>query len=531
MLPRTALIQLGKLVAKDLAVDGPVSGGLAEVGNALAAHPQAIIELLDLVAKESRKRKPNDVLVEAFAFMIGQALDTLRFAVERNYVEAIEAVAATRARVLALARDGKLKPDTLLLMLRQFVVAKLDLGEELQAVMANPTEHRSVAASPGKGDVDRFLADLAEEHDGDPFGFQARLAEDASAFPESRRAGIAAAVLAAPDPTLREAAVGWLLDAGATTRRDVATLLQQAAAAGLLSGTMLRRMITLRNWVPDRDRPALDAAIRACRQKGVECAASRAAEVKDVVASSVDGSGAQSVFILIKEGRKHAVASLLVKQGIGVRDAWVRSALTKSEADMFLSRVKSELDVYDSDLDFARLALGHFLAVNRTSGATPPFGLVDFVERTGLAAVNPDAVSVEALVARLADDIPARRMTAAAVAKSIKRSVGWDADFTFLDTWFEDDGALDTLLDGKRLSAKRRAALVLEEYLPTRRARWAEILAWTALTLRHDEAMEDRWIDVALVARELLSDRPLADIPLMTFIATMTVEVWNARQF
>jgi hypothetical protein len=528
MLPRTTLIQLGKLVAQDLAAERPVSDGLAEVGNALAAHPQSIIELLDLIAKESGKKKANDVLIQAFAFMIGQALDMLRFAVERNFPEAIEAVAATRVKVLALARDGKLDPGTLLLMLRQFVIAKLDLGEQLQAVMATLTEHQSVA-SPGKTDIDRFLADLAKEHDGDVFAFQAHLAEDASAFPENHRAGIAAAVLAAPDPAVREAAIGWLLDDGTAPRRDVANLLEQAAATGLVSGTMLRRMITLRNWVPDGDRPALDAAIRACRRKGVECTVSKAAEVKDVVASGFDGSGAQSVFILVREGRKHAVAALLLKQGIGVRDAWVRSGLTKSEADMFLSRVESELDIYDSDLDFARMALGHFIAVNQASDVMPPFGLVDLVERTGLAAVNPDAVSIEAMVARLTDDIPARRMTAAAVAKSIKHSAEWHADFTFLDTWFEDDGAIDALLNGKRLSAKRRAALVLDEYLPTRRLRWAEILAWTALTLRHDEAMEDTWIDLVLVARELLSDRPLVDIPLMTFVAAMTVEAWKSR--
>ena len=37
--------------------------------------------------------------IEAFAFMIGQALDTLRFAVERNFPEAIDAVAAARMKI------------------------------------------------------------------------------------------------------------------------------------------------------------------------------------------------------------------------------------------------------------------------------------------------------------------------------------------------------------------------------------------------------------------------------------------------
>jgi hypothetical protein len=413
--------------------------------------------------------------------------------------------------------------------LRQFVAAKLDLGEALQAVMADLIEHQSVADFPGKRGVDRFLVEMAKQHDGDIFALQAHLAEDASAFPESHRAGIVAALLAAPDPTLREAATGWLLDAGATTRHDAASLLQQAAVAGHVSGTMLRRMITLRNWVPDDDRPAVDAAIHACRQKGVDCAPLKTLEVRDVVASGFDGSGAQSIFLLSKEGRKQAVASLLLKQGIGVRDAWVRPGLTKAEADMFLFRVQSEVDIYDSSMDYVRQALGYFLAMNQESSVLPPFGLVDFVERAGLPAINPQTVPVESLVARLVEDIPANRRRDAAVMKSIKGSAGWEADFPFLDSWFEDDRAVDTLLKGKRLSAKRRIALVLEQYLSTRRARWAETLAWTALALRRDEAMEKRWVDFALVARELLGDRPLTDIPLMASIAAMTVEAWESR--
>ena len=80
------------------------------MGNALAAHPDTVIGLFDLIAKENVKRKPNDTLVEAFAYMIGQALDTLRFAVERNHPETIETVAAARAKVMSLARGGGSSP-------------------------------------------------------------------------------------------------------------------------------------------------------------------------------------------------------------------------------------------------------------------------------------------------------------------------------------------------------------------------------------------------------------------------------------
>jgi hypothetical protein len=531
MMPQAALIQLGKVVAKSLASGHVSNNGDSSVGEALVAYPDAVPDVLDLMARESRKKKPNHALIGAFGFMVGTALETLRFRVERSYPEAVGAVEAARARVLSLAQEGRLDPGTLLLMLRQFVSAKLDLGDDLQLVMASLMDHETVRVLPGKADIDRTLAEMAEECGGDIFALHAELAEQVSTFPETHRVGIVAALLGAPDPSLREAAIGWLLDSGATTRRDTAGLLHQAATAGKITDTMLRRMIAVRNWLPDDDRPAVDAVIRACRQKGVECASLGACEVREVVATGVDGSGAQSMFVMVKDGRKQAAAALLLKRGVGVRDAWVDAGLTKAEADMFLYQVETQAKCYDSSMDYVRLSLGHALAVARGSGVLPPFALVDVVERAGLAAVNPEAVPVDSLVARLVADIPAERPTAAMVTKALKGSAAWEGDFPFIESWFEDDGAVDTLLDGNRLSAKRRMALVLTEYLPSRRAHWAELLAWTALTLRQDEATEDDWMGFALVARELLGDRPLAEIPLMTMIAKETVQAWRSRLF
>ena len=228
---------------------------------------------------------------------------------------------------------------------------------------------------------------------------------------------------------------------------------------------------------------------------------------------------------------RHAAAALLLKQGIGVRDAWVNPGLTKAEADMFLFQVASQADCYDGDLDHVRLALGHALATSLVSGILPPFALVDVVERAGLAAINPEAVPVEGLVARLLADIPAERRTPAAVDEAVTGSAAWEDCFAFTGSWFEDVGAVDALLEGKRLSMRRRAALVLDGYLPARRARWAELVAWTAMTLRHDEETGDDWMDFALVAAELLGDRPLADIPVMVAVAGKTAGVREARLF
>jgi hypothetical protein len=435
-----------------------------------------------------------------------------------------------RSLVQVMARDGKLDPATLLLVLRQFVSAKLELGDDLQAAMAGTLDQHAGTVVVDTAWIDGLLEQMSRQCGGDVFALQAEMSEQSSAFPDEHRSFMAATMFAASDPAVREAAVAWVLDSGKATRRDAASLLLPVAQAGRVSGTMLRRLITIRNWLADDERPAVDAVIRVCRQKGIECAPLPAAEVKQILATGVDGSRAQSFFAMVKDGRKRAVGAVLLKP-VGIGDAWVNAGLSRTAAEGFLSEVEEQAGCFESSTEHLRLALGHGLAASRASGVLPPFGLVDVVERTGLTAVQPEALSTENLIAMLLDDVPAEDWAAPQVSKALKASSGWGKAYAFLDSWFEDDAALDTLLTGKRLSQKQEVALVMLEHLPTRRREWAELMAWTALTLRQDETTDDDWLALTLVARELLGERPLAEIPVMASIARKTVEARQARLF
>jgi len=375
-----------------------------------------------------------------------------------------------------------------------------------------------------------MLEQLSRQCGGDIFALQAEMSEQASAFPDEQRAFMAAAMLGAADPAGREAAVAWVLDPGPATRRDAASLLLQAAQAGRVSGTMLRRLITIRNWLGDGERPAVDSVIRACRQKGIECAPLPAAEVSRILATAVDGSRAQSFFAAVKDGRKRAVAAVLLKPA-GIGDAWVNAGLSRAAADGFLSEVRAQTECFESSTECLRLALEQGLAASRSSGVLPPFGLVDVVERIGLTTVQPEAISADGLVTMLLDEAPAEDRAAPQVAKALKASAKWGKGYAFIESWFEDDAALDSLLTGKHLSQNQEVALVIQEHLPARRREWAELMARTALTLRQDDMTGEDWLAFALVARELLGERPLAEIPVMAAIARQTVKARQARLF
>jgi hypothetical protein len=118
-----------------------------------------------------------------------------------------------------------------------------------------------------------------------------------------------------------EASIGWLLDPATVVQRATANALGDAARKGKVTPTMLRRMITTRNWLPEDSRPALDAAIAAARRKGVPPAQWDDVEVRQLITTGIDGSGAIGVLAHCRNKRKNVLGSLVLKLGVGVRDA------------------------------------------------------------------------------------------------------------------------------------------------------------------------------------------------------------------
>jgi hypothetical protein len=74
-------------------------------------------------------------------------------------------------------------------------------------------------------------------------------------------------------------------------------------------------MITTRNWLPEDSRPALDAAIATARRKGVPPAQWDDVEVRQLITTGIDGSGAIGVLAHCRNKRKNVFGSLVLKHG------------------------------------------------------------------------------------------------------------------------------------------------------------------------------------------------------------------------
>ena len=527
MTDRTALTRTAKLIAKDMAAGrmGPKSKLAMQD---LSAAPEDVIGIVELLIAEGAKNKPSDDLIAALAFMLGYGLENVRYGVERADKGLIALAARLRELLIARGETGRISPPILLLVLHQFGSAKLEVGDELRELMQQLMEDDEEAfAATARGEGADYFARMAAELDHDPFAIHGCLSETGAAMPEDLLAGMLMATFGDGLPALREAAVGFLVSGPGPAGAKAAELIELAAPHKLVSPTMLRRMIAMRNWLPAADQPALDKALEACRKAAVVCAPAPYVSVRDVMVSGIDGSGACTVLVVAESGGEQQVCGILLKQDIGVRDAWVKHGLTPAEVGEMLGHVGGEVGLARSTMAYVALAVRHFLATNIASGVRPPFGLLDVCETVGLSDIAPEVLPVDTLVATLCDAILPAQLTPAAVTATLRESADWLHDPIMLASWFEH--GVTAGLGGKAAPRARQLAVLLAGPLQARRRRWAEVVAWTALSLKH-QPDADGWHAYAIVARELLGARPLDEIGIMQVIAEMTLDVADAER-
>ena len=383
---KTELIRLARLAQKDLA-RGRASKNTQKAVELVADYHNSANDLLDLALEEAAKEKVDKPLVDSFCFLFGQALEAMRFDIEAGYKSASEVAKSVRSRLVTACQSEVADRSTLLFLVQCMGAAKLDLGEELRGLVEHLLEEVGEANA---GDVDPsdpadlfgFVADLVNQADGDPFAIHSFLTESAAGLPDEHRAVMATALLFSGEAAAVEASIGWLLDPAESVRRALANALADSARKGKVTPIMLRRMITMRNWIPSDSRPALDDAIATARRKGVSPSSWDDIEIRQLVSTGIDGSGAIGVLAHGHSKRKNVLGSLVLKHGFGVRDAWAREGMTSKEIDQSFFEA-GLMDQFTISVDFIRCAVGHFLAHGQQTGSMPPFGLLQFLEAIG----------------------------------------------------------------------------------------------------------------------------------------------------
>ncbi len=529
MNPRGTIAQLAKLVGQDLS-RGELSQDAMETGPMLA-RAGATAELIACLFAEARRKRPSERVINGYSFLLQSALDALRLDASEGDSQARQGIEDARMEVERALARGSIATPILMLVARAFVEAQLDPGRALQEAMmgAMETEGRAEGANMEPPAIAEHLAEVAEALGHDPFAIHAEIAASGAAFPAEHKAAMAAAFAASDVPAIREAALGFALDPDPEVGAAVLSVLANVGRAQPVLGISVERLVRIRPWLPEARRAGLDAAIRVLRPRADASGPSVRPEIRTVLASMCDGAGAQSLFVLAKRGRRFALASALVKAGMGVADAWVRDGMTKSEADDLIEQIVAATEAADVSIGFIGRRLADALAVNLQRDVPPPFGLLQVTETLGLGSLQPEAISPAALVDELLEGLPPERTDPKAVLSAHRASARWADAFETIVSWFEAGEEVEALLR-PITSRRKRLEAVLTQCLPARRMFWAERCAWMAATIQEatDESGRE-WIDFALVARDFAGDQPLQAFPLAAVIAAATVDSFAQR--
>jgi hypothetical protein len=523
---KAAIIRQAQRAKKDIA-SGHVSTDAQQVVDTLADYSNAAVELLELALDEAAKEQPDQALVDTFVFLFGKASEALRLDIEAGYKTASDIAETVRKRLVAASQSGVVDPSVILSLAQSFGVAKLDLGEELPAVLEHLIQQVG-AATAGDGDPAAmlgFVADLVKQVNGDTFALFSCFEEASVGVPDESRAAMPMAQLLSSEAAAVEAAIGWLLDSATSVRRATANALGDAARKGNVTPTMLRRMIAMRNWLPDDSRSALDAVVATARRKGVSPAQWDEVELRQLITAGIDGSGAIGLLAHCRNQRKNVLGSLVLKHGVGVRDAWAQQGLTQKEIDRaFLDA--AVLDQFTIAPDFLPAAVGHFLALGNQTGVMPPFGLVRFLEAVGVSSVQPQLMSAASLLDTIEEG---HAIDADAFEHLLADGFELAADYVFIDSWFEAGDEVDAVLMRNRQARNKRQALIMDKVLEPRREWWMQMTAWAAWILYRAED-DERWQEFYAAASAMLQGRVLQEISLMHTVAAQTVAAWEHRQ-
>ncbi|PHP26804.1 UPF0149 family protein [Limimaricola cinnabarinus] len=500
---------------------------LQRFGRALLERPDDAAALLAQTAESAAAARGDE---ERMSQLLGTALDEARMARENGQRRGALFIEGLETRLGELVASNALTLKGSLTVSGTWARA----GLPSPAILAARQDAFTEAMEDGEDPVDLetlldgLIGSLTREHGGNVSALHALFAEMLPTVPSEARRVLVRLAVARPQEIFAELGCAWLLDPDAEIRSGAVEGLSDRLAAGTAFPEMLARLTILRSWLADaalRDR--LDGLVRMALRKGV-AGPTKAPEHKlhRIVASLVDGSGAQSMAAAVQTRDTPSVAVMLLKQGFGVKDAYVLPCDSATEQRRILATLTDEIEAQDVPRAYMEQALGLALGEGLEAGLAPMPGLVDVAQSCGLDDLRPLSASVEATLALADPEGRVADLTVQARGRLITASQHWPDAYPVLESWFEDsDETLEALE-----SAKSHATLTRNMWrvLEDRRAHWTALIARNALLLR--AVGSDHAKEFIAVAAALKDGRDIKKTPVMKFICEQSIMVWLDRQ-
>ena len=469
----------------------------------------------------------DDPAARAAGSLLSMALTEARMARENDAPEGAALIDTLDEALAALDAARPFAP-TMRLRLAQFY-ARAGLAPPPFATLSDEGMAEGMAGSGEMPDLGALIDPILQEIGDAPLQVHGALSELLAGLPGELAAMLVSMTIARPGAIEARLGLYWLLDPKPEFQLAAATALLSRAEAGTLAPDIGALLPTLRKWLPDNAaRAALDAAIRRQMQSGATRTAAPAPAIHRAVASLPDGVGAQSLIAAVQIGSRRALAMGMLKQGHGVKDAFVIPCASAGEQKRMLASILDEMESFDVSPETLAAMLAHGLGEGLALGLVPAPGMVDLAEIFGADALLPRAGGTEAILDEIGAAEALAGLPAARRRALIDASADWAEHFDQGESWFEDTGSLRAAIARARTDKGRETAVWKQ--LSSRRDWWARLFALAAAVLKPGaEADPAVWLSFAAVAQALAEGRPMKRIPVMADIMAMTLDAALAR--
>ena len=357
--------------------------------------------------------------------------------------------------------------------------------------------------------------------------------------PETRAQTLMMSIALSQEPSVRDLAGLFCLDKHPVARKFFLDFLVQPGV-NLGTGNTLRRLIVMRNWLPEAERPLVDGAVRALRIAGLECAPVKLPSQLKLVSFGVDGSGGWGFLGYCKNRNSTSIFGFVARINYGIRDAWIEHNASKEEFRNMEEKIKS---VKDSggvlSNKSAMLLINHAIITGLNEGRTPSRDVLELSEILGCQEwVNPESsLAVEMNRIRLQLQ---RKNSPEEFFYSVIGSNKW-SKYSIFKSWFEDDIVVDNILtevfgiNSNQWSPDPKIMAtcverVLDEVILKRLSKWIECLNILAIM---SENAESKKLPSPLEC-VFLSDYPvfgtgIKNVPFFIMLARQSVEAAYKR--
>lgn len=351
-----------------------------------------------------------------------------------------------------------------------------------------------------------------------------------AAVPEEIQAGMADHIAKMDGPFFERCALFMILSGSESVQGATIKGLLERLDSSDLSAETMTLLPMIRGWFASGpDQAGLDKLISRARRKAMLAQSDTTyPQILSIIASIVDGVGAQSIAVTLKEDSNTRLAMILLKAGYGIKDSFLISPETNEDFVQVIGQLRAETGADDISEETMRILLEGALKDGLENGYLPAPGFLDVVEACNLFDLRPQELCLQDLL-NLAD--PHRKVqdaSAQGLGRWINDDVALDCLEPLTDSWFEDTE------ETREIIATVRSARSIEakiwKVLETRRDIWTRRFLQTAVMLRDGDRLRE-WKTLTASAYGLMNGRALKRIPLMENIMYATIEADEAKMW